>query len=121
MAYDQSHESAVIGRIVPGSPKAAIRAAGSSIDRRRAALEVTCIEGMATGVCHGWIRLGVPNGPTLSKRRFQLKADRTKTIVLPIGRKVRGIISARGNHRLVAVTEINGGRTARRSLAIAPG
>ena len=118
LAFDASHKSVVIGRITPAPPKAVIRATGSVVHRRRAALRVACMDGTAARTCRGWIRLAIPSGPALIRRRFQLQADATHAIVLPIGRRARQAIATRGNRRLVAVIEVRGRRTSGRSIAI---
>jgi virginiamycin B lyase len=120
MAVYASRPSVLIGRITPAPLKAVVRAAGSSLNRRQAKLEVSCMDGPATGVCRGWIRLAVPNGPTLVQHRFRLEADGTKAIVLPIGRMARRVVAARGNSRLIAAVETKGGRIAKRALTIQP-
>jgi virginiamycin B lyase len=118
MAFDAIQKTAVIGRIVPAPLRAVIRAAGSSANLRRAELNVACTDGSATGACRGWIRLAVPNGKTLVRRRFQLPTDTTKAIAMPIGRRGRRVIRARGNRRLIAAIEVGGNRTSRRRIAI---
>lgn len=118
MAVNANRPSVFVGRIKPVPSKAVIRA-GSSANHRRARLEVSCMDGPATGACKGRIRLAVPNGPTLVQRRFRLGTDRTRKIVLSLDREARGIVRARGNSRLVAIIEAKG-RIARRSLTIRP-
>ena len=121
MAINANRPSVFIGRIVPVPSKAVVRAAGSSASRRQARLEIACTDGKATGTCRGRIRLNIPNGPTVARWRFRLAADETKTVVVPIGRRGRRSIRARGNRRLIAVAEMNDGRTAKRRLALVPG
>lgn len=120
MALDADKPSVTIGRITPAPRRAVIRAAGSSLSRRQAKLEVACTDGQATGACHGQVRLAVPNGPTVAHRRFRLGADDTRMIVLSLGRDARKILAVRGKGELNAVVEADGGQTARRSLAIRP-
>jgi virginiamycin B lyase len=119
MAVSANKPSVLIGRITPAPPKTVVRVAGSIVARHRARLEIACMDGKATNAaCRGSIRLVIPNGPLVAKRRFQLAADGTKTIVLAIGREGRRAIAARGNRRLITVTKTNGGPTTRRRLTI---
>lgn len=119
MAFNANRPSVLIGRITTVPLKAVIKL-GSSANRRRAKLELACMDGPATGVCRGKVRLAIPNGPTLARGHFQLRADDTKTIALSLGPAARKAINTRGNSRLVAVLEAKGGQIARRALTIRP-
>ena len=119
MAIDANKPSTFIGRITPAPLKTGI-SAGSSLTRRQAKLELSCMDGHANGTCRGRIRLAIPNGPTLARHRFQLHVDGAKTIGLSLGPKAVKAMNARGSNRLIAVAETKGGQTARRSLAIRP-
>jgi virginiamycin B lyase len=120
MAFEAIRKTAVVGSVTPAPPRTVVVPAGSAVHRHRAKLEATCNDGKVSVGCRGMIRLVVPNGPTLAKRRFHLAADETKAVFLSIGQRGRMAIAARGARRLIAITETVGGPTARRRLAILP-
>lgn len=120
MAFDAFRKPVIIGRIDALPPRAAVRAVGSAVGLRQGRLEIACMDGGAFGACSGSMRLVIPNGPPVAKRRFRLATDTTQTIVLAIGRQGRRAIATRGNDRLIAVVETKGGQTTRRRLALRP-
>jgi virginiamycin B lyase len=118
MAFDAIHKTAVIGRIVPAPPMTVVEAARSVVYPRRAKLEIACLDGKATNVCRGSVRLAIPNGPTVARRGFRVAADGKKIVILAIGRRGRQVMRARGNRRLIAVVETKGGPITRRRLLL---
>jgi virginiamycin B lyase len=111
------YQSGVIGRVDLAPLSVEIAGAKPSSRARRVKVGLTCIDGSATSICRGVLRLRV-RGETIAKRRFRLGADRSQTISLRLGEAARTRLRSRGRLRVRAIATVAGGRTEARALRL---
>jgi virginiamycin B lyase len=111
------YESGIIGRVDPAPLALALRGGEPGKGGRQAKVKISCIDGMASSVCHGRLRLRLGR-EVVGTRTYKLGADLTRAFPVQLNEEARGRLLRAGHLKLKCVATLAGGRTETRPLRL---
>jgi len=112
-----AYAAGIIGRIDPAPLSIVIGGAATTRRGQAAKLKLSCLDGAASSLCRGRIRLRV--GKRLAgKRRYKLGSDSSRGFVVPLGERARGALARSGHLRIKCFVTVAGGTAGVRALRL---
>ncbi|HET7121646.1 MAG TPA: hypothetical protein VFI17_10430 [Solirubrobacterales bacterium] len=111
------YESGIIGRVDPAPLGLEVRGGEPGAGGRLAKVKISCIDGTATSVCHGRLRLRLGR-KVVGTRGYKLGADLTRTFGVALTDAARGKLLRAGHLKLKCVVSLAGGRTEARPIRL---
>lgn len=112
-----SYESGIIGRIEPAPLGVTIAMVKPAAHGRRAKVVLSCMDGSASGACHGRLRLQL--GKSLAgKRTYKLGTDLSRGFSVKLSQQAQTALRRVGHLRLTCTATVTGGTKATRVLRL---
>jgi virginiamycin B lyase len=112
-----AYAAGIIGRIDPAPLSVVIEGARLARGGRVAKVKLSCLDGAASSLCRGRVRLR--NGERLAgKRRYKLGSDDSRGFVVPLGEDARTALGRRGHLGVRCTVTLAGGRAVVRAFRL---
>ncbi|MGN6258195.1 MAG: Vgb family protein [Solirubrobacterales bacterium] len=111
------YQSGVIGRIDPAPLSVQIESGKPAADAHQVKVRLSCLDGSATSVCKGRLRLRSGRA-VVAGRRYALGADLSRTFSLRLRGKAREKLLRTGHLRVKCLTTVAGGQAGVRALRL---